>query len=406
MEYGRRSRRQLLQMAAAVGGSLLAGRQALALETDPRKLGEPLGPYSERSPFEKAVRWRRESKTPETGSSFPPLHDSLGIVTPSALHYERHHSGVPTIDPAEHRLVIHGLVDRPLSLSMAEIRRPPSVTRIRVLECGGNSAGEWGATTGADVQRSYGLVSGSEWTGVPLSLLLAEAGVRPRASWVIAEGADACRMMRSIPLAKALENSLLAYGQNGELYIPYRHHPWLFRFTVLVRLAGDPGSAIPGFRRMLADIDPTQPMFDVTTLEQALAESITPRRFNLILLATFAAAAVMLAMIGIYGVIAYIVTLRTHEIGVRMALGAERRAVVLMVLQQGLGMTFAGLVMGIVAALGLTRFMASLRYDVEPTDPTTLALVAVMLAIAALAACGAPALKAARVDPLVSLRYE
>jgi ABC-type antimicrobial peptide transport system permease subunit len=89
-----------------------------------------------------------------------------------------------------------------------------------------------------------------------------------------------------------------------------------------------------------------------------------------------------------------------------MALGAERRAVVLMVLQQGLGMTFAGLVMGIVAALGLTRFMASLRYDVEPTDPTTLALVAVMLAIAALAACGAPALKAARVDPLVSLRYE
>src|SRR4029077_20277990 len=161
-----------------------------APDTDPQTLGEPLGPYSERSPFEKAVRWRRESKTPETGSSFTPLHDSLGIVTPSALHYERHHSGVPTIDPAEHRLVIHGLVDRPLSVSMAEIRRLPSVTRILVLECGGNSGGEWGATTGTDVQRSYGLVSGSEWTGVPLALLLAEAGVQPRASWVIAEGAD------------------------------------------------------------------------------------------------------------------------------------------------------------------------------------------------------------------------
>ena len=225
MRHGRPSRRQLLQMGAAVGGSLLAGQEALALDTDARKLGEPLGPYGERSPFEKAVRWRRESKTPETGSSFSPLHDSVGIVTPSSLHYERHHSGIPTIDPATHRLVIHGLVDRPLSLSMAEIRRLPSVSRILVLECGGNSAGEWGATTGADVQRSYGLVSGSEWTGVPLSLLLAEAGVQPRASWVIAEGADACRMMRSIPLAKAMENSLLGYGQNGEALRPAQGYP-------------------------------------------------------------------------------------------------------------------------------------------------------------------------------------
>jgi sulfane dehydrogenase subunit SoxC len=225
MKHGRPSRRQLLQMGAAVGGSLLAGQEALALDADPRKLGEPLGPYGERSPFEKAVRWRRESKTPETGSSFSPLHDSVGIVTPSSLHYERHHSGIPAIDPATHRLVIHGLVDRPLSLSMAEIRRLPSVSRIMVLECGGNSAGEWGATTGADVQRSYGLVSGSEWTGIPLSLLLAEAGVQPRASWVIAEGADACRMMRSIPLAKAMENSLVGYGQNGEALRPAQGYP-------------------------------------------------------------------------------------------------------------------------------------------------------------------------------------
>jgi putative ABC transport system permease protein len=157
---------------------------------------------------------------------------------------------------------------------------------------------------------------------------------------------------------------------------------------------------------MLADIDPTQPMHDVTTLDQALAESIAPRRFNLILLGSFAAAAVTLALIGIYGVIAYIVTLRTHEIGVRMALGAERRTVVRMIIQQGLGMTFAGLVTGIVAALGLTRLMASLLYDVKPTDPTTFVLVTAALTVAALAACGAPALRAARVDPLVALRYE
>jgi sulfane dehydrogenase subunit SoxC len=225
MKHGRPSRRQLLQIGAAVGGSLLTGQEARALDTQPRKLGEPLGPYGERSPFEKAVRWRRESKTPETGSSFSPLHHSVGIVTPSSLHYERHHSGIPAIDPATHRLLIHGMVDRPLSLSMAEIRRLPSVSRILVLECGGNSAGEWAATTGADVQRSYGLVSGSEWTGVPLSLLLAEAGVQPRASWVIAEGADACRMMRSIPLAKAMENSLLGYGQNGEALRPAQGYP-------------------------------------------------------------------------------------------------------------------------------------------------------------------------------------
>ncbi len=212
-------------MGAAVGGSLLAAGRLAEAETGPRVLGAPLGPSGERSPFEKAVRWTRESKTPETGASFTPLQDSVGTLTPSSLHYERHHAGIPTIDPGEHRLVIHGLVDRPLSLSITEIRRLPSVTRTLVLECGGNSAGEWAAKTGVDVQRSYGLVSGSEWTGVPLSLLLEEVGVRPGATWMIAEGADACRMERSIPIAKALENSLLAYGQNGEAIRPAQGYP-------------------------------------------------------------------------------------------------------------------------------------------------------------------------------------
>jgi len=223
--HRKRSRREVLGIGAAWGGSVLAGRHVMAAEADARKLGAPLGPYSERSPFEKAVRWRRDSKTPETGSSFTPLQDSVGTLTPSALHYERHHSGIPSIDPARHRLVIHGMVERPLSLSMAEIRRLPSVTRTLVLECGGNSGGEWAATTGPDVQRSYGLVSCSEWTGVPLSLLLEEVGVRPGATWIIAEGGDACRMMRSIPIAKALDDSLLAYGQNGEAMRPSQGYP-------------------------------------------------------------------------------------------------------------------------------------------------------------------------------------
>src|SRR5215470_16304959 len=221
----KRSRRRLLQMGAAVGGSLLIGEPVAAAESDARKLGVPLGPYGERSPFEKAVRWRRDSKTPETGSSFTPLADSVGTITPSSLHYERHHAGIPTIDPAQHRLVIHGMVERPLSLSVADIRHLPSVSRTMVLECGGNSGSEWAATTGPDVQRSFGLVSCSEWTGVSLSLLLKEAGIRPGASWVIAEGADACRMERSVPLAKAMDDALIAYGQNGEALRPAQGYP-------------------------------------------------------------------------------------------------------------------------------------------------------------------------------------
>lgn len=216
------SRRRMLQLGLMASGVLI-GREGAAAER-PRSLGAPLGPYGERSPFEKAVRWTRESKTPETGSSFTPLQDSVGTITPSALHYERHHGGIPTIDPSAHRLVIHGMVERPLSLSMADIRRLPSLTRTLALECGGNSAGEWVAP-GADVQRTYGMVSGSEWTGVPLALLLEEVGVRPGATWVIAEGADACRMERSIPLAKARQDSLLAYGQNGEAMRPAQGYP-------------------------------------------------------------------------------------------------------------------------------------------------------------------------------------
>src|SRR5438876_7537068 len=157
MKYSERtSRRHMLRLSAlAMGGGLLAEKKALAIET-PGKLGIPLGPYGDRSPYEKAVRWTRQSKTPETGSSFTPLQDSVGTLTPSSLHYERHHSGIPTIDPARHRLVIHGMVDRPLSLSVADIRRLPSVSRILVLECGGNSGSEWAATRRPHAQRSFG----------------------------------------------------------------------------------------------------------------------------------------------------------------------------------------------------------------------------------------------------------
>jgi sulfane dehydrogenase subunit SoxC len=213
-------RRRVLQLGAALGGGLMAGADVSA-----RELGRPLGPYGERSPFEKSVRFRRESKTPEAGSSSTPLAESHGIITPSALHYERHHAGIPNIDPSQHRLLIQGLVDRPLVLTMAEIRRLPSMSRILVVECGGNSGGEWAAKTGPDVQRSHGLLSGSEWTGVSMRLLLEEVGVRSGAAWIIAEGADAGRMARSIPLSKAMDDMILAYGQNGEAIRPEQGYP-------------------------------------------------------------------------------------------------------------------------------------------------------------------------------------
>jgi sulfane dehydrogenase subunit SoxC len=212
----RSNRRQLL-------GSALAGG-ILARGEEPRKLGKPLSGYGERSAFVKAVRTTRVSKTPEAGSSATPLAAGYGILTPSSLHYERHHGGVPAIDPEQHTLTIHGMVHRPLVLTMSEIYRLPSVSRIHFLECGGNSGAEWGAG-GADVQRACGLASCSEWTGVPLRLLLDEAGLKPGASWIIAEGADACRMQRSVPIAKLPEDALLAYGQNGEPLRPEQGFP-------------------------------------------------------------------------------------------------------------------------------------------------------------------------------------
>jgi sulfane dehydrogenase subunit SoxC len=191
----------------------------------PRSLGRTLGPYGERSRFEKAVRFTRPSKTPEAGSSSTPLADTYGILTPSSLHYERHHGGIPDINPAGHRLLIEGMVERPLILTMDEMRRLPSLSRIYFLECGGNSGGEWGTTTPPDVQRSYGLASCSEWTGVSLALLLGEVGVKPGASWIIAESADGCHYQRSLPLPKALDDMLLAYGQNGEAIRPEQGYP-------------------------------------------------------------------------------------------------------------------------------------------------------------------------------------
>jgi putative ABC transport system permease protein len=141
-------------------------------------------------------------------------------------------------------------------------------------------------------------------------------------------------------------------------------------------------------------------------MEKALADSIAPRRFNLFLLGTFAAVALLLAMTGIYGVISYSVTQRTQEIGVRVALGAQRNKVVRMVVWQGLGIALAGIAAGLTAAVGLTRFIAGLLYGVKPHDPSVFAAVALTLAATAVLASWGPALRAALVDPVIALRCE
>ena len=141
-------------------------------------------------------------------------------------------------------------------------------------------------------------------------------------------------------------------------------------------------------------------------LEQALADSIAPRRWNLFLLGAFASAALMLTLLGIYGLMTYVVTQRRHEIGVRMALGARRLDVVRLVVRQGMGVALVGIVAGLAAALALTRVMSSLLYEIQPRDPETFVVVTAALAATALIACCVPAIKGAQVDPAVALRHE
>jgi sulfane dehydrogenase subunit SoxC len=209
--------------AATVAGAALGTATARG---EGRSQGDPRRLYGERSPFEKTTRFFGASTAAlTTGSSRAPLQDLVGIITPSSLHFERHHSGVPTIDPAQHELLLHGLVDRPLRFSMTELRRFPSVSRVHFIECAGNAGREHRGDPGPTAQLSHGLVSCSEWSGVLLSTLLREAGVKASAKWIIAEGADPGRHSRSIPMEKAFDDALIAYGQNGEAVRPEQGYP-------------------------------------------------------------------------------------------------------------------------------------------------------------------------------------
>ncbi|MEK7761508.1 MAG: sulfite dehydrogenase [Nitrospirota bacterium] len=220
-------RRTWLASAISAMGVTAAGLIAPSIlpaveqdHTDPTRVpGHAPSPYGSRAPRETAQRL-----TTATHSLTP--HQSLhGIITPSALHFERHHNGVPAIDSDRHRLLIHGLVERPLTLSMHDLTQFPSVTRTLFIECSGNSGKEWTGLHGNTVQDTHGLMSASEWTGVPLATVLTEAGIKPDAAWVLAEGSDAAAMTRSVPLAEVVKDALLCYGQNGEMLRPEQGYP-------------------------------------------------------------------------------------------------------------------------------------------------------------------------------------
>jgi putative ABC transport system permease protein len=191
-----------------------------------------------------------------------------------------------------------------------------------------------------------------------------------------------------------------------ETYIPYRQAIYVRSMDIMVRTAGDASAMAGAIHKLIAGADRTQPVYDVQTVEQALANSIAPRSFNLLLLGIFAAVALVLAVVGIYGVMGYAVTQRTHEIGVRMALGARRGEVVRMVVQQGMAIAAAGIAVGAACAFGLTRIMGSLLYEISPTDGPTFGVICSVLAAAAFLARCLPALRASKVDPVVALRYE
>jgi putative ABC transport system permease protein len=190
-----------------------------------------------------------------------------------------------------------------------------------------------------------------------------------------------------------------------EMFYPLMQSPLSF-MTLMVRSTADEKSLIAAVQREIRAVDADLPVFSIKTMEQLISESVSSRRLNMILLTTFAVVALTLAALGIYGVMAYSVSQRTHEIGVRMALGAQASDVLRMVIGQGMILTFTGVGIGLLAALGLTRLMSSLLYGVTATDPLTFAAVALVLSLVALLASFIPARRATRVDPMVALRYE
>lgn len=232
------NRRTVLKgVSVAAGAALMAPggyREARAREASAEWMtygGSPSRPYgvpaSHEGHVKRALHIPWEDLARAYSWSDTPLEKLRGTITPSGLHFEVHHSGVPEIDPEQHVLMIHGLVDNPIRFNLPALDRYPMVTRTHFLECAGNSYEH--ATSPEPLMRTvgklHGLVSCSQWTGIPMRLLLEEAGVKPEGAWVIATGGDAANLSRSIPLEKMTDDTLLALYQNGERLRPEQGYP-------------------------------------------------------------------------------------------------------------------------------------------------------------------------------------
>jgi sulfane dehydrogenase subunit SoxC len=257
-------RRILLRSGIGLAGGFTGASLARAqpLQDDPWSLvqGTTTPPLEPRSRFEKKVTrtLTNPNGEPRTQHARAPLHLLQGTVTPNELHFTIVHNGSPDIDPAKHRLVIHGMVRQPLIFTLDKLARYPMATRMAFVECAGNSAPMFSKEPiQATIQALHGLVSNAEWTGVPLSILLDEAGVDPRAKWVIAEGGDTGALNRSIPLGKCMDDALVALYQNGERIMPGNGYP------MRLLLPGFEGNMnVKWLRRLLVTDQPAMTYFE------------------------------------------------------------------------------------------------------------------------------------------------
>ena len=233
----RPSRRRFLTgaaglVAAGAAGAARADDANLPPNVAPwsKTLGDGVAvrPYGQPSKFEKDVirrdvQWLTASR--ESSVSFTPLHELDGIITPNGLCFERHHGGIAEVDPHDYRLMIHGLVDKPLIFTLEDLKRLPRVNRIYFLECAANSGMEWRGAQLNGCQYTHGMIHSVMYTGVPLKLLLEQAGVKANGKWLLVEGGDSSGLDRSLPLEKALDDCLVAYRMNGEMLRPEQGYP-------------------------------------------------------------------------------------------------------------------------------------------------------------------------------------
>ncbi len=273
------SRRWFLRALTAASGAVVAACRGTTRDPEPAPslLGGPVSKYGDRSPFERSTRLLSTRMYLEEASSRTPLGDIQGMITPSSLHFERHHAGVPKIDPAQHELLIHGLVERPLVFRLDELKRLPSISRIYFLECSGNSGTGWRPVPQPSAQAGHGLTSCSNWTGVPLAVLFKEAGVKPDGKWFVAEGSDACRMARSVPIEKAWDDAMVAYAQNGEALRPEQGYP------LRLLLPGWEGNASVKWLRQIKVVDQPVMTRDETSKYTDLLPDGRARQFTFLM---------------------------------------------------------------------------------------------------------------------------